>query len=112
MEAESNWKGAEHHYLSAEDWKAAVSMYRASSMWEDAYRVRQSDYLTHSLNFTLPGDKVVNLLLSQDDSTILLAIICIHIILLGRPCGPVVRVTGYRFRGPGSIPGATKFSEK
>jgi hypothetical protein len=27
-------------------------------------------------------------------------------------CGPVVRVPGYRYRGPGSIPGATRFSEK
>jgi hypothetical protein len=29
-----------------------------------------------------------------------------------RLCGPVVRVPRYRFRGPGSIPGATIFSEK
>jgi hypothetical protein len=29
-----------------------------------------------------------------------------------RLCGPVVRVAGYRFRGPGSIPRATRFSEK
>jgi hypothetical protein len=27
-------------------------------------------------------------------------------------CGLVVRVLGYRSRGPGSIPGATRFSEK
>jgi hypothetical protein len=27
-------------------------------------------------------------------------------------CGLVVRVSGYRTRGPGSIPGATRFSEK
>jgi hypothetical protein len=27
-------------------------------------------------------------------------------------CGIVVRVLGYRSRGPGSIPGATIFSEK
>jgi hypothetical protein len=27
-------------------------------------------------------------------------------------CGLVVRVPGYRFRGPGSILGATRFSEK
>jgi hypothetical protein len=26
-------------------------------------------------------------------------------------CGPVVRVLGYRARGPGSIPGANRFSE-
>jgi hypothetical protein len=29
-----------------------------------------------------------------------------------RFCGLVVRVPGYRSRGPGSISGATKFSEK
>jgi hypothetical protein len=29
-----------------------------------------------------------------------------------RICGLVVRVPGYRPRGPGSIPGATSFSEK
>jgi hypothetical protein len=29
-----------------------------------------------------------------------------------RLCGLVVRVAGYRFRGPGSIPGAARFSEK
>jgi hypothetical protein len=27
----------------------------------------------------------------------------------GRLCGPVVRVPGYRSRGPGAIPGATRF---
>jgi hypothetical protein len=30
----------------------------------------------------------------------------------GLLCGLVVRVPGYRSRGPGSIPGTTKFSEK
>jgi hypothetical protein len=29
-----------------------------------------------------------------------------------RLCGLVVRVPGYRSRGPGSIPDATRFSEK
>jgi hypothetical protein len=29
-----------------------------------------------------------------------------------RLCGLVVRVPGYRSSGPGSIPGAAKFSEK
>jgi hypothetical protein len=27
-------------------------------------------------------------------------------------CGLVVKVPGYRYRGPDSIPGATRFSEK
>jgi hypothetical protein len=32
---------------------------------------------------------------------------------IDRLCGLVVKVLGYRFRGPGSIPGATRFfSEK
>jgi hypothetical protein len=33
-------------------------------------------------------------------------------VILDRLCGLVVRVPGYRSRGPGSIPGTTKFSEK
>jgi hypothetical protein len=32
--------------------------------------------------------------------------------LVDRLCGLVIRVPGYRFRGPGSIRAATKFSEK
>ena len=32
-----------------------------------------------------------------------------HIILM--LCGLVVRVSGYRYRGPGFDPGATRFSE-
>jgi hypothetical protein len=31
---------------------------------------------------------------------------------LDRLCGLVIRVPDYRSRGPGSIPGATRFSEK
>jgi hypothetical protein len=31
---------------------------------------------------------------------------------INRLCGLVVIVPGYAFRGPGSIPGATRFSEK
>jgi hypothetical protein len=33
-------------------------------------------------------------------------------IMFDRLCGLVVRVSGYRSRGPGSIPGPTRFSEK
>jgi hypothetical protein len=29
-----------------------------------------------------------------------------------RLCGPLVRVPGYRSRGPGTIPDATRFSKK
>jgi hypothetical protein len=34
------------------------------------------------------------------------------IFIADRLCGLVVRVSGYRPRGPGSIPGATRFSVK
>jgi hypothetical protein len=33
-------------------------------------------------------------------------------LVLDRLCGLVVTVSGYRSRGPGSIPDATRFSEK
>jgi hypothetical protein len=36
----------------------------------------------------------------------------IYIAALNRLCGLVVRVLGYRAGGAGSIPGATRFSEK
>jgi hypothetical protein len=32
--------------------------------------------------------------------------------MMDRLCGLVVTVPGYKSRGPGSIPGATRFSEK
>jgi hypothetical protein len=32
--------------------------------------------------------------------------------VVDRLCGLVVRVPGYRYRNPGSIQGATRFSEK
>jgi hypothetical protein len=32
--------------------------------------------------------------------------------ILYRLCGPMVRVPGYRSRGPDSIPGSTRFPEK
>jgi hypothetical protein len=35
-----------------------------------------------------------------------------HTLTFDRLCGLVVRVPGYRSRGPGSIPDATRFSEK
>jgi hypothetical protein len=39
-------------------------------------------------------------------------IIIIIIIIIDRLCGSMVRVPDYRSRGPGSIPGSTRFSEK
>jgi len=39
FENENQLRQAEHHYLEAKEWKAAVNMYRANDMWEEAYRV-------------------------------------------------------------------------
>ena len=39
LEEEGNLKQAEQHYTDSKDWKAAVQMYRAHEMWEDALRV-------------------------------------------------------------------------
>ncbi|KAL4649200.1 hypothetical protein GN956_G7681 [Arapaima gigas] len=42
LEAESRFQEAEHHYIEGQDWKAAIIMYRANDMWEDAYRVAKA----------------------------------------------------------------------
>jgi hypothetical protein len=47
------------------------------------------------LVYTFNGDKIENVFENKD-----------------RLCGVVVRLSGYRSRGPVSIPGATTFSEK
>ena len=39
MEASNNLKQAELYYISGNDWKTAVNMYRKADMWEEAYRV-------------------------------------------------------------------------
>lgn len=39
LEGENQLRQAEHHYVQAKDWKAAVNMYRNSKMWDEAYRV-------------------------------------------------------------------------
>ncbi|XP_048583111.1 intraflagellar transport protein 172 homolog [Nematostella vectensis] len=69
MESEGQLRQAEHHYLEAKDWKAAVNMYRTSDMWEEAYRVskqsggpnaaKQVAYLWAK---SLGGDSAVKLL--------------------------------------------------
>jgi hypothetical protein len=43
---------------------------------------------------------------------IVVVIIIIVIIIIDRLCGLVVRAPGYRSRGPGSIPRATRFFQK
>ncbi|XP_041831040.1 intraflagellar transport protein 172 homolog [Melanotaenia boesemani] len=42
LEAESRFSEAEYHFMEAEEWKAAVQMYRVNDMWEDAHRVAKS----------------------------------------------------------------------
>ncbi|CAL4073000.1 unnamed protein product, partial [Meganyctiphanes norvegica] len=69
LEQESNYREAEKHYIAAEDWKAAVNMYRSVDMWEDAYRVAKQEGGQHAgkqVAFlwarTLRGDAAVKLL--------------------------------------------------
>lgn len=39
LEAEGNLRQAELFYVAGQEWKAAVGMYRAKEMWEEAHRV-------------------------------------------------------------------------
>jgi hypothetical protein len=49
---------------------------------------------------------------SLDFVSAILNFVRIFIFVIDHLYGPVVRVPGYRSRGPGSISGATRFSEK
>lgn len=42
LESDREFREAEKHYTSADEWKRAVHMYRGSGMWEDALRVAKS----------------------------------------------------------------------
>lgn len=39
LEEEGNFRLAEHHYVEALDFKAAINMFCLNNMFEDAYRV-------------------------------------------------------------------------
>jgi intraflagellar transport protein 172 len=39
LEMEGSLKDAEHHYVEAQEWHSAVSMYRSNELWDDAIRV-------------------------------------------------------------------------
>ena len=41
-EGDGNYREAERRFVEAGDWKSAVKMYRAQSMWEDAVRVAKA----------------------------------------------------------------------
>jgi intraflagellar transport protein 172 len=43
LESEANFKKAEYHYLEGNDWKSAVNMYCANSMYEEAHRVYKAN---------------------------------------------------------------------
>ena len=43
LEQEGNHRSAEKHFVDAGDWKSAVHMYRGVDLWEDAYRVAQTN---------------------------------------------------------------------
>ncbi|XP_027053913.1 intraflagellar transport protein 172 homolog [Pocillopora damicornis] len=69
LEAEGQLRQAEHHFLEARDWKAAVNMYRNQDMWEEAYRVAKqhgsqnaSKQVAYLWAKNLGGDSAVKLL--------------------------------------------------
>ena len=39
LETEGSYNLAEKHFIEAGDWKAAINMYRAADLWEDAFRI-------------------------------------------------------------------------
>jgi intraflagellar transport protein 172 len=39
LEMETSFRDAEHHYVEAQEWTAAVNMYRTNDLWDDAIRV-------------------------------------------------------------------------
>ena len=43
LQGEGNYRDAEKHFVAAQDWKAAVNMYRQLDMWEEAYRVGKTE---------------------------------------------------------------------
>ncbi|CAG0924379.1 unnamed protein product, partial [Notodromas monacha] len=69
LENEGTYQQAENHYVQAQEWKTAVSMYRNAELWEDAYRVAKNHGGPHAgkqVAFlwakSLGGDSAVKLL--------------------------------------------------
>jgi hypothetical protein len=70
-------------------------------------------YLAKSTSYESPHYVVLsNFLPLYSQDNLFLHIYISYVALYGGFCGLVVRVPGYRSRGPGSFPGATTFSEK
>ena len=66
---ENSYSQAEKYFLRGKDWKAAVNMYRANNLWEDAYRIARihaGETAEKQLAFlwarSLGGDSAVKLL--------------------------------------------------
>ena len=57
MEAANNFKQAELYYVSGNDWKTAVNMYRKADMWEEAYRVKSFLNLTSIFNINFKNNQ-------------------------------------------------------
>lgn len=69
LESSKQLKLAENHYILASEWKAAVNMFRAAEMWDDAHRIAKVHGGTEAGNQvaflwakTLGGDSAVRLL--------------------------------------------------
>lgn len=73
LEEQSKHRAAELHYIAAGEWKAAMNMYRISSLWEEAYRVAKqnggpsaSNQVAFLWARTLPIDSAIKLLNKHD----------------------------------------------
>lgn len=42
MEKKGDLKGAEEHYLSANDWNSVIEMYKEAEQWSDAFRIAKN----------------------------------------------------------------------
>lgn len=69
LESQTKYRAAEIHYLAADEWKAAMNMYRTIGMWEEAYRVAKQNGGPTAANQvaflwarTLPIDSSIKLL--------------------------------------------------
>jgi hypothetical protein len=72
------------------------------------------DFLVSCEVPVIAGDRAYAIVSLQmwNKSSNLSDVLSLEVILQDRLCGQVVRVPGFRSKGPGLIPGATRFSEK
>jgi hypothetical protein len=102
--------------------KRHVKIEKKKKKKKDKHWIIRADSM---INHRRPGHKVIwfGSVISPSYNFALLKYVCLFInfydigcsllnVFWDRLCGLVVRVPGYRCRGPGFIPGATRFSEK